>query len=390
MQIKLIKSTFYHESETKDLLCDFIRNSNHLSIGPHCLEFERLFSRWQGREYSIFFNSGSSANLALIQAFLNLWTLSPGDRVGFSWITWATNVMPLLQLGLEPVPVDVELETLNVSVDKLESAHRKHRLKALFLTDLLGFSDDVPAIRDFCEREWILLFEDNCESLWSVSGGKKLGNFGIAATFSFFVGHHMSTLEGGIVATDDRTLADELRKVRSHWWDRNLEPEDQKEIRSRYGVSDFYAKYTFYDLAYNLRPTEINGFVWKHQIKYLDEIVEKRESNYRRFREIYDFSDDFYRVSLSMDVVSNFAFPLIAKSPELMEKYVRMLDAAWIEIRPIVWGIMTEQPFFKKYVRQKFSLPNAELIHHQGFYFGNNPEMIDEEIEYIINVFKNA
>src|SRR3989344_932880 len=141
--IKLIKSTFYKEAETKRKLCDFILHADKLSIGQQCRTFEANFAHYQKRKHCVFVNSGSSANLALIQALLNLGKLKKGDPVGFSALTWSTNVMPLIQLGLEPIPIDVELDTLNVSSKKLFAVLKKQPLKALFLTNLLGFCDDI-------------------------------------------------------------------------------------------------------------------------------------------------------------------------------------------------------------------------------------------------------
>ena len=279
--IKLIKSTFYKEKQTKKALCKFIFDAKQLSIGPQCYLFEKNFAKWQGRKHCIFFNSGSSANLAIVQALLNLGLLKKNDLSGFSAITWATNPMPLIQLGLQAIPIDVELNTLNISSNKLLSLLKKHDIKMLFLTNLLGFCDDIDKIKNICKQKGIILIEDNCESLGTVYKNKKLGNFSLASTFSFFVGHHMSTIEGGAVCTDNEEIAIMLKLVRAHGWDRNLESKEQNKLRKKYNVeSSFYSKYTFYDLGYNLRPTEINGFLGNTQIKYLDEIVRKRERNF--------------------------------------------------------------------------------------------------------------
>ncbi len=141
--IKLIKSTFYKEKNTKEKLISFIRKAEYLSFGKECLKFEENFAKWQKREFCVFVNSGSSANLALIQALLNLRRIKKGDYVGFSALTWSTNAMPLIQLGLNPIPVDIELDTLNVSSKKLLGVIKKYKIKALFLTNLLGFCDDL-------------------------------------------------------------------------------------------------------------------------------------------------------------------------------------------------------------------------------------------------------
>ncbi|MBI5153344.1 MAG: aminotransferase class V-fold PLP-dependent enzyme, partial [Parcubacteria group bacterium] len=259
--IPLVKSTFYKEAETKRRLVNFIRKAKILSFNTQCTTFEKKFAAWQGRKYCVFVNNGSSANLAIIQTLLNVGKLKKGDSVGFSAITWSTTVMPLLQLGLKPIPIDVNLSTLNVDSYNVRKVLRKHQLKMIFLTNLLGFCDDIETIRDICKREHILLLEDNCESLGSRYRGKLLGNFGIASTNSFYVGHHLSTIEGGAVCTDDEEIATMLKIVRAHGWGRNLTFAKQNQIRKKFNInSAFYSRYVFYDLGYNLRPTEIHGF----------------------------------------------------------------------------------------------------------------------------------
>lgn len=388
--IKLIKSTFHNEADTKHKLIDFIGKADMLSFGPECQKFEKSFSEWQGRKYTTFVNSGSSANLAVIQALLNLGRIKRGDKVGFSALTWSTNAMPLIQLGLEVVPIDVEVDTLNVSSTKLKETLKKHDIKMMFITNLLGFCDDIDEIKNVCNDNGIILAEDNCESLGTIYKGVKLGNFGIASTFSFYVGHHMSTIEGGAVCTDDEELANMLNLVRAHGWDRNMAESEQKKIRNKHNVnSSFYSRYTFYDLGYNLRPTEINGFIGNTQIPYLEEIIETRESTFLEIADmLYSQSDRFYPVRYShLDLVSNFAFPVICKSKEIRDELVEKC-AGKIELRPIVGGDMTKQPFFKKYNKNDtLTDSNASMIHEQGLYFGNNPELTKEEKREIIAIF---
>lgn len=388
--IKLIKSTFYNEKDTKKQLLSFIDNAEMLSFGPQCNSFEEKFAKWQGRKHCIFLNSGSSANLAIIQTLLNLGKLKKGDKVGFSALTWSTNVMPLIELGLQAIPIDVELDTLNVSSKKLRQALKRHTLEMVFLTNLLGFCDDIDEIRKICDEEKILLIEDNCEALGTVYKGKKLGNYGLASTFSFYVGHHMSTIEGGAVCTDSERFATMLRLVRAHGWDRNLSEKRQIKLRNRHNVnSTFYYRYTFYDLGYNLRPTEINGFIGNTQVRYLNEIVKKREENFMQIADsLYSRTDIFYPIRYDhIDTLSNFAFPVICKSKKIRDELVNKCDGK-IELRPIVGGDMTKQPFFSKY-EKRFILTksNARLIHEQGLYFGNNPELTEKEKKEIISIF---
>lgn len=390
--IKLVKSTFYREKETKEALLKFIVGAKQLSFGPKCEEFEEKFRKWQGRSYCVFVNSGSSANLAIIQALLNLGRLSKGDKVGFSACTWSTNVMPLLQLGLVPIPVDVALDTLNVSSKQLRLVLKKHKLKALFLTNLLGLCDDIGEIARLCREQRILMLEDNCESLGSIYKGKKLGNYGLASTFSFYVGHHLSTIEGGAICTDDEELASMLQIVRAHGWDRNLSLREQERFRNTHKVnSPFYSRYTFYDLGFNMRPTEINGFLGVTQMKYIDEIIAKRQKNFLELApKLYKKSQSFQPIRYSqLDVVSSFSFPLICKSQEIREHIVAVCDGK-IEIRPIVGGSTVRQPFFRKYGSAKEICPNADTIHAQGLYFGNNPELTKKEIIVLSDTFMRA
>jgi CDP-6-deoxy-D-xylo-4-hexulose-3-dehydrase len=385
--LKLIKSSFYHEAETKRALADFILNEEILSMNKECKKFEESFAEKQGRKYAVYVGNGSVANLLLIQSLLNTGQLKRGDKVGFSALTWPTNVMPLIQLGLTPVAIDCEVETLNVSPAKLNDYIGD--LSALFITNVLGFCDDLPGVKQLCDDNNILLIEDNCESLGSSVNNTLLGNFGVASTFSFFVGHHMSTIEGGMVCTDDDNLYNYLVMGRAHGWDRNLSPESQQAFRSEAGIDDFYAKYTFYDIASNFRPTEINGFIGNTQMPYWDEIVSKRVANFHAYAAAMADNDDFYQYELShMDTVSNFSMPVICKTPELAEKYKKKFQDAEVEIRPVIAGNMTKQPFYKKYVNDQAPRPNSDLVHANGFYFGNNPEMTEDEIALLCELLK--
>lgn len=387
--IPLIKSTFYKEQQTKSKLLRFISQAKYLSFGKECQKFERNFAKYQKRKYCIFVNSGSSANLALIQAALNLGTLKKGDAVGFSALTWSTNVMPLLQLGLTPVPIDIELDTLNVSSSTLKKAFTKHKIKALFLTNLLGFCDDIDRIKIFCREKKIFFIEDNCESLGTTYKNKLLGNYGTASTFSFYVGHHMSTIEGGAICTDDRQLATMLQLVRAHGWDRNLSIKDQTRLRNHHKVnSTFYSRYTFYDLGYNLRPTEINGFIGNTQLPFVKEIIKKRNKNFMIIADkLYKKTQKYYPIRFNhIQFLSNFAIPIVCRSKKDRDDLVAACNGK-VEIRPIVGGDMTQQPFFMKYSKYLSENPNARLVHELGLYFGNNPELTSKELKEIIHIF---
>jgi CDP-4-dehydro-6-deoxyglucose reductase, E1 len=388
--IPLIKNTFYRETSTKQKLCTFIKKARILSFGKYCEQFEKKFAAWQGRADFVMVNSGSSANLAIVQSLLNLGKLKAGDRIGFSAVTWSTNVMPFIELGLVPTPIDVSINSLNITPAIFTQALKKYHFKALFLTNLLGFCDDIEGIRKICRKAHIILIEDNCESLGSTIGDNKLGNFGLASSFSFYVGHHLSTIEGGGIATDDEELAMMLRLVRAHGWDRNLTFAKQTQMRRKFRInSKFYSRYTFYDLGYNFRPTEINAYTGLVQLPYLDEIINHRQQNFLYLAsKIYAKNELYYPINFQhMSIVSNFAVPLICRSTAIRDRLVKRCNKK-IEIRPIVGGDITQQPFFRKYITKNgTSCPNAELIHNQGLYFGNHPELTRREMDSIISLF---
>ena len=384
--IPLMKNAFLNEHETKKALADFILRTDIFSMNEYCFKFEKEFSKWQGRKESILFNSGGSANLAMLQALKNLGKLKDGDRVGFSALTWSTNVMPIIQMNLIPVPIDCAVETLNVMSANLLERIKDVKLSALFLTNVLGFVGDIDEIISICNANNILLIEDNCESLGTVtSQGLKTGNFGLGATFSFFVAHHMSTIEGGMLCTDDDELAEMLRIVRANGWDRNLNASQQVKLRKKYGIdTEFQAKYTFYDLGYNFRPTEITGFLGLTQLQYLDNNIKKREDNYLLIEKFVQKNEELIPMNREhIKTLSTFAMPIVAKTAKLRMKYINEFSGAGIEIRPMIAGNMQKQPFYSKYVKESYKLPNTDIVHTNGFYCGNYPELTENDLEVI-------
>lgn len=390
--VPLIKNAFLDEKNTRRILADFILGGEKLSMGEQCFTFEKAFAIKQGRKEAILFNSGGSANLAMIQALKNMGKLKDNDRVGFSALTWATNVMPIIQMGLKPIPIDVDRNTLNVMSSNIKERLEGVNLKAIFLTNVIGFAGDLHIIKNLCAEKGILLIEDNCESLGTELPEGKTGNFSLASSFSFYVAHHMSTIEGGMVCTDDEELAEMLRIVRANGWDRNLHPYQQKKWRDDYNInSEFHSKYAFYDLGFNLRPTEITGFLGLSQLKLLDESIEIREKNFLRAEKSILKNDDLIPVKRDhIKKVSSFVIPVICKTPELQNKYVEKFLNAGIEIRPMIAGNMQRQPFHKKYTSEMFDLPNTDFLHDNSFYCGNCPDYIEEEIQIILKCLEKT
>lgn len=381
--IPLMKNAFLNEAATKEALAQFILQADRLSMGERCARFEDEFATFQGAREAILFNSGGSANLAMLQALKNLGRLRDGDRIGFSALTWSTNVMPIIQLGMEPVPVDCDPATLNVSSATLGERLAETGLAALFITNALGFAGDLDVIRELCRERNIILIEDNCEALGTELPAGKTGSFGVMSSFSFFVAHHMSTIEGGMACTDDEELAEMLRIVRANGWDRNLRAAQQHRWRKRCNIaSEFQAKYTFYDLGYNLRPTEITGFLGSCQLRFLRENIAVRQANYLKLEAVARQNPDLEPVEHShLVTVSNFAFPVLCKTRELRDKYLYQFSGAGVEIRPMIAGNMQNQPFYAKYVAKRYALPGTQKIDECGFYCGNYPELTDMDLE---------
>jgi CDP-6-deoxy-D-xylo-4-hexulose-3-dehydrase len=355
VKVPLMRDTFLNDRETRARLAEFVATASRLSMGEQCEAFESEFAAWQGREYAVLFNSGSSANLALIQALLNIDFLSPGDKVGVSAVTWATNVMPLIQLGLEPVIFGEEKNA------------------AAFVTHPLGYQGDP--------RPEKILLEDTCEALGSVVNGRKLGNLGLASTFSFYVGHHLSTIEGGMVCTDSGYLDAALKMVRAHGWDRNLSEERQRDLRELHQVDDFHAPFTFYELGFNLRPTEITGFLGRVQLPLLSAAIQKRRENFLRLAMVVNKGQEFkWPESAGF---SPFCFPIHCFGNEDRAKRVARFREAGVEVRPIIAGNIQRHPFWKTHVRKEYPTPEADRMHDRGFYCTVRPDLTEEEMEIV-------
>jgi len=385
--IPLMKTTFVNELETKKELAEFILRTDQLSMGETCMRFEKGFAEFQESHHAILFNSGGSSNLALLQALKNLGRLKEGDPVGFSALTWSTNVMPIIQMGLIPVPVDCDPETLNCMSYNLKQRLESTPLKAFFTTNALGFAGDLNVIQSICDENQILLLEDNCESLGTTLPQGKTGTFGLASTFSFYVAHHMSTIEGGMVCTNDADLAEMLKIVRANGWGRNLDASQQQKWRDKFNIpSEFQSKYTFYDLGYNLRPTEITGFLGLSQLKHLSNNIKKRIEHFLFLNCAVNENPDLITLDAShLEQHSPFSFPVLCVDSKLKALYMEQFYGAEVEIRPMIAGNIQNQPFYSKYVQDSYDLKGTDQIQDNGFYFGIYPELTAIENEVLIS-----
>ena len=389
-KVPLVSSTFFEEKKTKYKLSEFIKKSQKLSMGRYCYLFEKKFANIHKVKYATLFNSGGSANLAMIQVLKNLGKIKNGDKIAFSAITWSTNVMPIIQLGCKPIPLDLDPKYLNVNSQEIIKKLKLYNIKAIFLTNILGHCGDMLKIKELCKKKNIILFEDNCEGLGTIAYKKRLGTFGLMSSSSFYVAHHISTIEGGMVITNDFQIDQELKLVRANGWDRNLKERTKKKLRKKNKVfNDFEASYTFYDLGYNLRPTEITGFLGNLQLNKINQIAKTRENNYKYFSKYLIGKNDVNQICTKhINLLSNFAMPIFFKSNKLRELYRKIFEKNKIEIRPLIAGHIEKQPFFKKYVKNKFSLKNTKKIDECSFYFGNYPQLTNTQKTNIVKCLK--
>jgi CDP-6-deoxy-D-xylo-4-hexulose-3-dehydrase len=299
-------------------------------------------------------------------------------------VSWVTTVTPAIQLGLEPIMCDCDEDNLGLDINHLRQIIKDENPSAIILVHVLGIPNHLDEIISLCKENDILLIEDTCESIGSKYNDKKLGTFGDLSTFSFYFGHHMSTIEGGMVSTNDEDLYHILLSIRSHGWDRDLPQKKQVELREKYNINNFRSLYTFYYPGFNLRSTDLQAFIGLEQLKKLDMIVENRNKNFLRYKnEIKNPEWNIQEPNGSF--VSNFSFPIITKN---ITKLVEELTDNDIECRPLICGSINEHPFW--YERYGHSdLPKSKKVHEYGIYLPNNHEMTEEELNKVIEIVNN-
>lgn len=357
-------------------LCGWIDTNPKLTKGDLNNEFEEKWSNWLGRKHSIFVNSGSSANLAAFYA-IKLSGRLKNNKVILPTVSWATTVAPAIQLGFEPTLCDCNLNNLGLDLKHLEGLIDQHDPALIVAVNVLGFANDYNKIKEICCDRDIFLLEDSCESVGTIAYGKKTGCFGEISTFSFFYGHHMSTIEGGMICTDDDELATVIKSIRSHGWDRDLSEVSSIQLRKKYNIDDFNAPYTFYYPGFNIRCTEIQAFLGIGQLKKIDDIVKKRHENFILYQHL--LSDINFLSLEDHDVVSNFAYPIVHEKAQAISESLSKLDIAH---RPLIAGSMSKQPFWIDRYGSQY-LKNGEEVHRNGFYVPNNHQILPSEIEFI-------
>ncbi len=364
-------------------LISFLEEMPQLTIGQQVAEFERQWSQWLGVKHSVMVNSGSTANLAMLYALIQAGKLSRGDTVLCPAVSWVTTVAPVMQLGLKPILVDADPVTLGVDPVQFEKLASSKRPKAAIIVHVLGVPCRMEPVLETCRKYNIMLLEDSCETVGSTHGGKKCGTFGEMSSFSFFMGHTSSTIEGGMVSTDNPQYYKLLKMIRSHGWNRDLTPDEKQELQRGSGVDDFRALYTFYLPGFNFRPTEIQGVLGLQQMKKLDFMCQKRSENFKLYDSLIRNSE-WKLDSQNLEFCSNFAYPIITSN---IKPLVVDLKASGVECRPLICGSIARQPFWvNQYGTTGRKYPFADKIHNFGLYVPNNHEIREEEIEEICEI----
>lgn len=356
------------------------------TMGEQVAQFERQFAAKYGMRYGIMSNSGSSANLLGVAAlfYKKDRPLQAGDEVIVPAISWSTTFYPLMQYGLKLRFVDVELDTLNMDVSKLEAALTP-RTRMIMAVSILGNPCALDVMRKFADSHNLYLFEDNCESMGAELNGKPCGTYGDINTFSTFYSHHISTMEGGVCLTDDEELAHLMIALRAHGWTRHL-PADTKIYEKR--EDDFFEAYRFIVPGYNFRPTELNGAIGIEQLKKIDRFVAVRRKNGALFQELFG-QDERFIIQRENGKSSWFSFTFIL-NPKMKvdrKKVLATLAEQKIQFRIITGGNFLRHDVIK-YCNHDTVGPivNANIAHDRGFFIGNHPADLERELIHLREV----
>jgi CDP-4-dehydro-6-deoxyglucose reductase, E1 len=358
--------------------------SGMLTMGPHVHAFETDFARYVGSNYSVMVNSGSSANLLMVAALF--FTKNPslrlqrGDEVIVPAVSWSTTYFPLSQYGLKLKFVDIDLDTLNFDLSQLEAAV-SDKTRLIMAVNLLGNPNDFDRINEIIASRQITLIEDNCESLGAKFKGKQAGTFGVMGSFSSFFSHHISTMEGGLIATDDEELYHILLSLRAHGWTRNLPKKNH--VCSEKSDDLFEESFRFVLPGYNLRPLELSGALGIEQVKRLPSIVSERRKNGKRLQEVLAGHPDI-QIQQEIGESSWFGFSLVISPHSALtrQQLLGKLTSLGFECRPIVTGNFTKNEVIKYLdCEMHGEMKNAEHIDKYGLFIGNHHYPTPEAFE---------
>ena len=352
-------------------MAHFVLTSNKFTNGPKVREFESAWSKWAGCKHSLFVSSGSTANFLLIASIKERYNLQDGDKVLVPACTWMTSVAPIFQNKLQPVFIDISLEDYCIEIKDLLLLKEKHPdIKLVFTTHLLGFHSNIKKINEVFPDAFIA--EDCCEAHGvKDESGVKIDPKSLGATFSFYFGHHITTIEGGIISTNDSDLYELMRMKRSHGMAREASPEVYKSYQQKH--PDIIPTFLFVTDGFNFRNNEISAVLGLQQLKKLNNIVNIRNKNYESYHKLIQPLSHLFYIPKCEDTMSSFTLPFVCKNKKTYELLIKKFKENNIEFRPLVAGNLLRQPFLKGYKfdyhKEQF---NSDIVHELGLYIGNS------------------
>jgi len=362
--------------EDKNEMLQFISKSDRFTNGPHVKEFEEQWSEWLGVKRSLFVSSGSTANFLLLAAIKENYDLKDGDKVIVPAMTWVTNVSPVIQLGFKPIFCDVDKRTFSFDKKALKKIAEEHDdIKLVFVSHLFGVPAEIEAYKEIIPSA--IFIEDACESHGAECDSGPAGTLSAGSTFSFYFGHHMTTVEGGMVSTNNEDLYQLMRAKRSH----GMARETHKDYFDHHKQQNpnVHPMFLFITDGYNFRNSEIYAVLGKSQLKRLTEQNDKRKENYERFLEIISEYKQHIYSDLKEAGVSSFCLQFICKGKSIREKLEKALQESGVETRPLCSGNLLRQPFLLGNGYEPRDFPNAEYLHDNGFFIGNNHLITDAD-----------
>ena len=379
--IKLAHNTI--DKKDYEVLIRFLQKNSYLNQSKVTKKFEKKFSKKIKTKYSVFVNSGSSANLLIAQTLLQ-GNFLKNKIVIVPSVSWSTTVSPFIQLGFKVLLCDCDKKTLGVDIKHLEKLCKKFKPGLLVVVNVLGHSNNFEDIIKLKKKYNFELIEDNCESLGSKTKNKNLGTFGLASSHSFYFGHHISTIEGGMVSTSNKKFYNISLAVRAHGWSRDMQNDFKKKLEKKYGIDEFKSFFTFYFSGLNIRSTDFNARLGLEQIKKINRISIIRHKNFNLYKKNLK---NFWAQSSNLNLISSFGYATFVKNRIKVYKY---LKSKKIQTRPLICGNMGQQPFLQKIKFNKNELINAKIVDKYGIYLPNHANLSVKDINYVSKAFKSV
>lgn len=357
-----------------------------VTMGKKVAEFERMNASFIGTKHGLMVNSGSSANLIALSVLANPLLpnpIKPGEEIIAPACTWSTTIYPIANINAVPVMVDVNLGTYDIAIEEIEKAITP-KTRAIMPVHLLGGPCDMKRIQELADKHDLFVVEDTCEAQGAEVNGKRVGSFGDLSTFSFFFSHHITTIEGGMVLTNNDDMIEIARPLRAHGWTREMSSKDK--IKAQFPHLD--DRFLFYNIGYNLRPTDIQGAFGIQQMKKIEKFIDIRRDNFYYWKKQMQPFTDYFILHEERPQTKNtsFCFPLIVRkdAPFTKNQLISFLEEKKIDTRPIVGSNMAAHPSMKHLTFRTGSLDNSNAILERGFFMGNHHKIGPAQREYVV------